>query len=60
MDDYILIHEDKEYLKYCKKVIEEKLNKEYKLELNKNKSMITKSSNGIRMSFINSGCCVFV
>ena len=47
MDDYILIHEDKDYLKYCKKVIEEKLNKEYKLELNKNKSMITKSSNGI-------------
>lgn len=47
MDDYILIHEDKEYLKYCKKVIEEKLNKEYKLELNKNKSMITRSSNGI-------------
>ena len=47
MDDYILIHEDKEYLKYCKKIIEEKLNKEYKLELNKNKSMITKSSNGI-------------
>lgn len=47
MDDYILIHEDKDYLKYCKKVIEEKLNKEYKLKLNKNKSMITKSSNGI-------------
>ena len=47
MDDYILIHEDKEYLKYCKKVIEEKLNKEYKLELNKNKSMITRSSSGI-------------
>ena len=41
------ILEDKDYLKYCKKVIEEKLNKEYKLELNKNKSMITRSSNGI-------------
>lgn len=47
MDDYIIIHQDKNYLKYCLKVIEEKLIKEYKLELNKNKTMIVNASNGM-------------
>ena len=47
MDDYILLHQDKNYLKYCLKVIEDKLAKEYKLELNKNKTMVVKSTQGI-------------
>mgnify|MGYP004467562181 CR=1 FL=1 len=47
MDDYILLHQDKEYLKYCLKVIEDKLVKEYKLALNKNKTMVVKSTQGI-------------
>lgn len=47
MDDYIIIHESKDYLKYCLKIIEEKLNKDYKLELNKSKTMIVNANNGI-------------
>lgn len=47
MDDYIIIHQDKEYLKKCLKIIEEKLNNEYKLELNKNKTNITKCNIGV-------------
>lgn len=47
MDDYIIIHQDKNYLKYCLNVIEEKLNKEYKLKLNKNKKMIVSAHTGI-------------
>ena len=34
MDDFILIHEDKDYLKYCLNVIRNKLLNEYKLEIN--------------------------
>ena len=45
MDDGILIHEDKNYLKYCLKEIEKFLIK-YKLELN-DKTMITSSKQGI-------------
>ena len=45
MDDGILIHEDKDYLKYCLKEIEKIVNK-YKLELNR-KTKIYKSSEGI-------------
>ena len=45
MDDMILIHEDKEYLKYCKKKIEECANK-LKLKLN-NKTQISSLKNGI-------------
>ena len=41
MGDYILIYKDKEYLKYVLGVIEEKLNKEFKLELNKNKHILS-------------------
>lgn len=44
MDDGILIHKDKEYLKYCLKEIEKILNK-YKLELN-NKTKIYNSFEG--------------
>ena len=47
MDDYILLHENKEYLKYCLKVIKDILYKDYKLELNDNKTIIVKSNNGI-------------
>ena len=46
MDDYVLIHNDKDYLKECKDIIEFKLNDEYKLELNKNKSKIYNSYDG--------------
>ncbi len=46
MDDFILMHQDKEYLKYCLKIIKEKIEKEYKLELNK-KTMIINIKNGL-------------
>lgn len=46
MDDFILIHEDKEYLKYCRKEIERMLG-ELKLELN-GKTMIFPISQGIK------------
>ena len=45
MDDFVLIHEDKEYLKYCLKQINKFLNKE-KLTLN-NKTMIININNGL-------------
>ena len=45
MDDFVIIHHDRDYLNKCKLIIEEKLNKEYKLELNK-KSMIYSSLDG--------------
>jgi len=47
MDDYIIIHQDKQYLKYCLNKIKEKLYNEYKLDLNKNKTIISSSKNGI-------------
>ena len=47
MDDYILIHPNKEYLKEVLQIIEEKLNNEYKLELNKSKTYIKSSNEGI-------------
>lgn len=47
MDDYIIIYESKDYLQRCLKIIEEKLNDEYKLELNRNKTMIVSASKGI-------------
>lgn len=46
MDDYILMHEDKEYLKKCLIEIENILNNEYKLNLNKKKTMIVSSKEG--------------
>lgn len=47
MDDYVIMHNDIDYLKKCLKIIEEKLNKEYKLQINLHKTMITKSSVGV-------------
>ena len=47
MDDYIIIHQDKEYLKYCLNIIVDKLYNEYKLSVNKNKTYISSSKNGI-------------
>lgn len=35
MDDFVIIHQDKEYLNYCLDVIKNKLFSDYKLELNK-------------------------
>ena len=46
VDDFILIHHSKEYLKYVYRVIEDKLDKEYKLKLNKNKCMIVNIKHG--------------
>ncbi len=47
MDDIIIFHKDKDYLKYSLKEIEKYLNNVLKLELNKNKTMICKSSNWV-------------
>lgn len=40
MDDGILMHHDKDYLKYCFKKIKELIQDKYKIQLNKNKSKI--------------------
>lgn len=47
MDDFILMHPDKEYLKYCRKLIEEKLT-ELGLTLNQKKSQLFPITNRIR------------
>ena len=47
MDDYIIIHHDKNYLKSCLKIIIDKLDKEYKLKINKNKTFIVNANHGI-------------
>ena len=47
MDDYIIVHHDKRYLKECLKEIRYKLDKEYKLKLNDNKTYIREIKNGI-------------
>lgn len=46
MDDYVLIHHNKEYLKYVLNVIEDKLKSEYKLNINKKKTKIYSSKEG--------------
>lgn len=46
MDDYVIIHHDKEYLKYCLSKIKDILNTEYKLQINENKTKITSSKEG--------------
>lgn len=46
MDDYVLIHHDKEYLSKCLNIIECKLNNEYKLLINKKKSRIYNIKDG--------------
>lgn len=45
MDDCIIFHHDKEYLKYCLLEIEKIINS-HKMQLNKNKTYITKISKG--------------
>ena len=47
MDDYILIHNSKESFKYSLELIENKINKEYKLKLNNKKTVISNSNQGI-------------
>lgn len=47
VDDYILIHKSKEYLKDSLELIENKINKEYKLKLNNKKTVISNSNQGI-------------
>lgn len=47
MDDYIIIHQNKEYLKECLDIIIDKLYNEYKLSVNKNKTYIANAKNGI-------------
>lgn len=47
MDDYVLIHESKKYLKYSLDIIIEKLEKEYKLKINSKKTFIKNSKGGI-------------
>ena len=47
MDDYILIHNSKEYLKSSLELIENKINNEYKLKLNSKKTIISNSNQGI-------------
>lgn len=46
IDDFILVHHDKEYLKYCRSEIEKLANEKLKLTLNK-KTQIVKLKNGI-------------
>ena len=46
MDDFVIIHNDKEYLNYCLDVVREKLLNDYKLELNR-KTRIYNISEGI-------------
>ena len=46
MDDYVLLHYDKNYLKKCLVEIESIL-KKYKLKINKNKTYILNSKEGI-------------
>jgi hypothetical protein len=45
-DDFLIIHHDKEYLKKCKNLIVDKLEKEYDLKAHPKKTMITNAKNG--------------
>ena len=47
MDDFVLIHNSKKYLKYCLDIIANKLNIDYKLNINKKKTRIDSIKNGI-------------
>ena len=47
MDDYVIIHNDKKYLKYCLKKITNILHDEYKLDININKTKIHNIKNGV-------------
>ncbi len=46
MDDFVILHEDKQYLKQCLKIIIEKLEKEYLLQVNENKTKIINAQEG--------------
>lgn len=46
MDDFVIIHHDKNYLKFCLKEIEKELDK-LKLKINKKKTKIDSIKNGI-------------
>ena len=47
MDDFVVLHHDKDYLKKCLVLIKEKLNEDLKLELNIKKTKINSIKNGI-------------
>lgn len=47
MDDYVIVHHDKKYLKECLQKIGSILVKDYKLELNKNKTYIRNIKDGV-------------
>ena len=46
MDDFILMHEDKEYLKSVRSKLEQELLDIYKLKLNKKKTILSDSKTG--------------
>ena len=47
MDDFVIIHHDKQYLNYCLNEIKEKIEKEYNLKINPKKTRIDSIKNGI-------------
>ena len=47
MDDFVIIHHDKQYLKYCLNKIKSKLETDYKLKTNPKKTKINSIKNGI-------------
>ena len=47
MDDFVIIHHDKRYLKYCQEQITDKIEKEYNLKINSKKTRIDNIKNGI-------------
>lgn len=47
MDDFVIIHHDKSYLKYCLNKIRNKIENNYKLKLNPKKTKIDNIKNGI-------------
>ena len=47
MDDYIILHEDKEYLSYVLKEIKRIFKNEYHLDLNEKKTYIVRANNGV-------------
>ena len=47
MDDFVILHHDKKYLKYCLNEITNKLHNEYKLDINEKKTKIHNIKNGV-------------
>ena len=47
MDDFVIFHHDKKYLKYCLGKITKKLKDEYRLDINVNKTKIHNIKNGV-------------